>query len=107
MNETSMIQTLHRIALVGGSGKCAQAGILITSPGIGVLCYLLVQLSPPWGHGMCTDLVDMPTPRLPHRSSAAPGDVLAGNQDTRESACPLLLLLEQQQMQYKGPAMSQ
>jgi len=44
---------------------------------------------------------------LLHGSSAVPGDMPTGNQDTKESSGTLLLLLERQQRQYKGPAVSQ
>lgn len=97
-----MIQTLHGRTLIRGSHKRAQVDILTPSPGIGVLCHLLVlywrQPSPAWGHGACTDLAHVPVPRLPHRPSAVPGDMLAGNRGTKETTSPLL---EQQQMQYQ------
>lgn len=101
-----MIQTRHRITLHRRSGKWAQVHSFTTFPDTGLLCHLLGQLPPPWAHGERTDLVHVPMPRLPPRSSAVSGDVLIGTQDTKESVCPLLLLLARQQMWYKGPATS-
>lgn len=97
-----MIQTRHRITLHRRSGKWAQVRSFTTFPDIGLLCHLLGQLPPPWGHGERTDLVHMPMPRLPPRSSAVSGDVLVGTQDTTESVCPLLLLLARSRCDIKG-----
>lgn len=92
-----MIQTLHRITLIRGSGKWAQVDLLV----LGFFVTLL------WNCHHHGDMVCAETWRTcPHLVCHTDHQqrlviMLAGNQDTKELPCPLLLLLEQQQMQYK------